>query len=474
MNTPINVPNLPIEDQGILKERLETFIKDLSNFFNKEKIEEIAKETNFVERESKVTGLLFLSILVFGTSMYGNPTLEQLIGLLNVYVKEIDLSRPGLHQRINDEAVAFFERVLSLAVNRSIPDQLKINVPAQFPGIQIWDSTAFQLPPGLAPFFVGKGGSASPAGAKLQFCYDLNRHQWSYVLQSATEADNSMADAIVARAQPGDLVLNDLGYFNVETFAALHEKGAYYLSRLKHDVNIYQQDETRAFRYYEDLPTLLRHQQIETRVELAVLIRSKHNVFTPTRLIIERLPAQAVNERLRKLHQEARSRGRQLSDEAILLAGFNFYVTNAPGNLLPASCCRFLYGIRWQVELVFKTWKSHFQIHKIHVKHRPQRVKVTIWGKLIFITLTAQAIRLTTAFLWLTSQLEVSYYRAARHFQTVAERWFARICSGEDTIFAVLQDAVAFIQQHSFKIPQSDRMYPLEMLQVFGDLILTR
>ena len=118
-----------------------------------------------------------------------------------------------------------------------------------------------------------------------------------------------MAEAIVARAQLGDLVLNDLGYFNVEIFAALHEKGAYYLSRLKHDVNIYQQDETRAFRYYEDLPTLLRHQQIETRVELAVLIRSKHNVFTPTRLIIERLPAQAVNERLRKLHQEARSRG---------------------------------------------------------------------------------------------------------------------------------------------------------------------
>jgi hypothetical protein len=473
MNTPINVPNLAIEDQGISKVRLETFIKDLSNFFDKEKIEEIAKATNFVERESKLTGLLFLSLFVLGASHHGNPTLEQLVGLLKTYRQEIELSRSGLHQRINDEAVAFFEQVLSLAVNRSIPDQLKINVPTQFAGIKIWDSTAFQLPPALAPFFVGKGGSASPAGAKIQFCYDFNRHQWGYVLQSANEADNSMADEIVALAQPGDLVLQDLGYFNVETFAALHDKGAYYLSRLKHDVKVYHQTETGIF-HSEDLPTLLRHQQFDTLLELEVFIRSKHNVFTKTRLIIERLPEQVRNERLRKLHQEAHSRGRQLTATAIFLAAFNFYVTNASRDLLPASCCRFLYAIRWQVELVFKAWKSHLQIHHIHVKHRPQRVKVTILGKLIFTTLTAQAIRLTTAFLWHTSQLEISYYRAVRHFQTVAVPWFARICSGENTIFAVLQNAIAFIQQHSFKIPQSDRLYPLEKLQLFGDLLLTR
>jgi len=205
-----------------------------------------------------------------------------------------------------------------------------------------------------------------------------------------------------------------------------------------------------------------------------VFIRSKHNVFTPTRLIIERLPEQAVNQRLRKLHKEAHSRGRQLSAETIFLASFNFYVTNAPSDLLPASCCRFLYGIRWQIELVFKAWKSHLQIHKIQVKHRPERVKVTILGKLIFITLTAQMIRLTTAFFWRTSQLEISYYRALRHFQTIAERWFSFvICSGFCAIFALLKDAISFIQQRSFKIPQHNRIYPLEMLQLFGDLVLT-
>ncbi len=468
-----NLPNFSLEEQTILKEQLENIVKESSSIFNAEQIEELAVETNFVRHESKLTGLLFLSVFVFGGSLYGNPTLEQLIGLLNTYVQELNLSRPGLHQRINAQAVAFFEKVLSLAIDRTIPDRLKINLPAQFAGIQIWDSTSFQLPPALAVFFVGKGGSASPAGAKIQFCYDFNRHKWGYAVQSATEADNSMKVEMVARAQPGDLVLFDLGYFNVETFAALHDKDAYYLSRLKHDAKIYQQDETGAF-YGEDLPTLLRHQQFEARLELAVFIHSKHNVFTPTRLIIERLPEQAINQRLRKLHKEAHSRGRQLSAETIFLAGFNFYVTNAPADLLPASCCRFLYGIRWQVELVFKAWKSHLQIHKIHVKHRPERVKVTILGKLIFITITAQMIRLDTAFLWYISQREISYYRALRHFQTAAERWFSFVIRSDfRSIFALLVEALAFIQKRSFKIPQHDRIYPLEMLQIFGDLVLT-
>jgi hypothetical protein len=83
-------------------------------------------------------------------------------------------------------------------------------------------------------------------------------------------------------------------------------------------------------------------------------------------------------------------------------------------------------------------------------------------------------IRLTTAFLWQTSQLEVSYYRALRHFQTITPRWFSfAICSDFRAIFALLMNALTFIQQRSFKIPQHNRIYPLEMLQIFGDLILT-
>ncbi len=78
-----NLPNFSLEEQTILKEQLENIVKESSSIFNAEQIEELAVETNFVRHESKLTGLLFLSVFVFGGSLYGNPTLEQLIGLLN-------------------------------------------------------------------------------------------------------------------------------------------------------------------------------------------------------------------------------------------------------------------------------------------------------------------------------------------------------------------------------------------------------
>lgn len=461
------------KEQNFLKEHLENFVKELSTFFEQEQIESIARETEFVERESKLTGMLFLSIFVFGASMYGNPTLEQFIGLLHMYMDDLTISRPGLHKRITDKAVKFFARILSLAMQLNIPENPRLELP-QFPNIRIWDSTSFQLPPGLAPYFEGKGGSGSPAGAKIHFGYDFMQHQWCYALVSATESDLAIGQEIVARTQPGDLTLMDLGYFNVELFAEINDKGGYYLSRLKHDVNVHELDEHGQL-YATDLHSLLmQHQELfEARLELKVFIRSKHDAYTPVTLVIERLPQQVADQRRQKLNKEARSRGRQVTLRTSFLAGFNFYVSNAPEELLPSSCYRFLYAIRWQIELVFKAWKSHLEIHKVQVKHRPERVRATIFAKLIFITLTAKAFGLARDELWLTSQLEVSYYRALRHFQSIAELWFSMVIRAEyHEIYKLLQHAISFIQRRSFKIPQWDRLYPLERLQLFGNLVV--
>ncbi len=69
-----------------VKVNLKEFLKQTSLFFDKSEIERIAKETEFVERDSKLTGYLFLSIFMFGVNIYGNPSLEQLIGLLKLYL----------------------------------------------------------------------------------------------------------------------------------------------------------------------------------------------------------------------------------------------------------------------------------------------------------------------------------------------------------------------------------------------------
>ena len=67
-----------------LKAKIEEFVKEVSQFFNEETAEEKARQTGFVKRESKLTGHLFMTIFTFGMGLYGTPSLNELVGLLNM------------------------------------------------------------------------------------------------------------------------------------------------------------------------------------------------------------------------------------------------------------------------------------------------------------------------------------------------------------------------------------------------------
>ena len=74
-----------------------------------------------MERESALTGHLFLTVFTFGMSLYGSPSLNQLVGLLNLVLPQLNISRQALHERINEEAVDFFQQMLSLAIGLTVP-----------------------------------------------------------------------------------------------------------------------------------------------------------------------------------------------------------------------------------------------------------------------------------------------------------------------------------------------------------------
>ncbi|WP_235713369.1 transposase [Bacillus mycoides] len=45
------------------------------------------------------------------------------------------------------------------------------------------------------------------------------------------------------------------------------------------------------------------------------------------------------------------------------LSGINVYMTNTPTDIVPMGQVHDWYSLRWQIEILFKTWKSFFQIH---------------------------------------------------------------------------------------------------------------
>ena len=445
-----------------LQVKIDAFIHEVAHFFAPEIAEEQARKSGFVQRQSKLTGHLFLTIFTFGMSLYGTPTLNQLVGLLTLIVPEVELQREGLHQRINEQAVEFFEAMLSLAIKLTVPHELDLQLLASFQRILLFDSTSFQLPPTLTPYFKGSGGDASTAVIKILFGYDLKSAQFFYLLLHGTDADHLLKHGLLDDIHAQDLEISDLGFFGLEVFAAIAAKGAFFLSRLKTDVTLYQKNAAGEWEVF-DLVAFVQQLKV-ARTEVEVYLKNKYTVLK-TRLVIEHVPPQVKAERLRKLKLRNQKRGRQTKKRTKILQAVNLHITNAPAELLPAKYVRQLYAIRWQIELIFKSWKSNFALAKV-TGTRPQRIKCMLYAKLLFIFISTKLIRVATSRAWRTRGREVSAFQAAQHILIMGQQWLRAIIIEPETVHIILSNAIKFIVNHCLKAKSKQRVYPLEILKM--------
>jgi hypothetical protein len=119
-----------------------------------------------------------------------------------------------------------------------------------------------------------------------------------------------------------------------------------------------------------DLPVYLGHERV------------------PSRLLAYRLPEPVVQERRRKAWEEARKKGRELSQEYLDWLSFGFYITNVSPQVWPSKVVGTVYRLRWQVELTFRNWKSLLKINVLKGT-RPERIRCMIYGRLITIIMLA-------------------------------------------------------------------------------------
>ena len=101
----------------------------------------------------------------------------------------------------------------------------------------------------------------------------------------------------------------------------------------------------------------------------------------PARLLAIRVPQEVADQRRRRLREEAQRRGKVVSKARLALADWTILVTNAPPELLSLREALVLARIRWQIELIFKLWKSHGQIDEWRSR-KPWRILCEVYAKL--------------------------------------------------------------------------------------------
>jgi hypothetical protein len=243
------------------------------------------------------------------------------------------------------------------------------------------DATSLPLPATLAEAFPGYGGGTHPgdpsaaAAAKILLRWRLDTSRCAELLSAAATTPDLHLLQRLPELPPGALHIADLGFFDAEYLGNLGASGVYWLTRLPTTLCVGTEQADR------ELADWLRSFEAATERWEGELVIGK---VTPlrARVMVQRCPPEVAAARRRKLHAAARRRGRNVSARQLTLCDWWVLATNLPAEKLRAEEATELYRARWQIELVFKRWKSlgHLAVPR---QGDPHRALATLYGLLL-------------------------------------------------------------------------------------------
>ncbi len=410
----------------------------LTEFFSTQQIEASARRTGFVRRASKITGKVFLALVTLGQWSTAKTSLGQLAAKAAQLPKPVEVSPEAIHQRMTRRALAFLQEMIQMAFAKLQADDTvcEEGLFAAFSRVYIADSTGFGLPDALKDLFPGAGGSAAKAGGKIQLVWEYKSHTFAhFALIPWNVPDNKYVDTVVALARCGALFLFDLGYFKLQAFARIAAAQAYFLSRLNHQTTLLEANGGRV--HVLELARVLAS-EARPLVEKAIYLGARERVAA--RLIAARVPEAVVNKRRRTARHVAKKRGYTPSQAHLTLLAWNLFITNVPGPVwTPATVCT-AYALRWQVELIFKSWKSYLQLATLPTKTADSTL-CYLYGQLLLILLIYGLCPALRAQLWMKKRRELSVLKLVRHLQAVADRWLQLLFESAADLCAFLHRA---------------------------------
>jgi len=340
----------------------------------------LGRETGFVRRQVKLTGSTFAQTLVLGFLAHPEASYSELNQ--TAAVLGVEISPQGLEQRFTPAAALLMQRLLQLAVAQVLDVKHQTaGLLKPFCGVFIRDSSTIALPEGLQEVWRGVGGSRGETAAlKLQVNLDYRTGQVHGPLLQDGRTQDQESPYQQAQLPAGALHLADLGYFNLERLATDQANGVYWITRLKTAIKLYDPAGQEL-----DLLGWLQSQVATGVAETAVQVGARQRI--PCRLVAQRVSEDVAAERCRRLSEWARKKQCPVSEHRRRLTHWTLLLTNVGVDLLSAQQVLTLQRVRWQVELLFRLWKSQAKVDEWRSSKQP-RILCEIYAKLLGLVIT--------------------------------------------------------------------------------------
>lgn len=327
--------------------------------FDKKLINKIAKLTGFIGRSD---GKIKPYSLIIGFMIMTSKKLKSLDSWASeiAVINGISLTKQAVEERMNYKTENMLKLVFEEKLSKVLepfPRGGSNAVTEKFADILIDDSTAINLPSELAAYYQGNVSRGKIKSlAKIHALYNFTQNNFSFLdIHSFTDNDQSLSPNVLLSLKPGDLILRDLGFQVLAVQRQLISKGIFLVSRKKFGTKIYDKESGKEL-------TLMKLLGKKDWFDGDVLVGKKEKL--KMRLIVSPLPKEQANERRRK---EKKNRDRRINHnpEYYKHLGYSILLTNVPSEICSGKEIGQLYGLRWRIETIFKTWKSHLSLEKM-------------------------------------------------------------------------------------------------------------
>jgi hypothetical protein len=235
---------------------------------------------------------------------------------------------------------------------------------SEFNRLLLHDGSSFALHKALAHVFPGRFNTVSPAAVELHCTLDLLQDA-PITIALSPDTDSEHAYRPEPESLRDDLLLADRGYLDLTYLREIERHGGFFIVRSKSNLHPRVIDA-----YREDAQRLKSCQDRDFQA------------------IISKFPKQQRTElEVEWLIEGEAFRVRQIVSGTPEDKCFNYLLTNLPKHRYTITLICLGYKLRWQVELLFKEWKSYTNLHKFDTE------KETISEALIWSSLCASAIK---------------------------------------------------------------------------------
>lgn len=411
---------------------------------------------------------------VFYGSDICSAHLSQLVSKYDMLFSK-QLSKQALDKRFNKHSVEFMKEIFVrlLYAQNSTLTSLERTLRTYFDRVIINDSTSFVLPKEFKKKFPGSGGSGSPSSIKVQLQYDLLTGSFMNVdIFSGIKTDVEYLKTMKKYKNNKDLKLADLGYFKIDYLKRIDKSGTSFISKVKSNTSLYVKNPNpekykvgtikKSSEYIKiDIIKLVEPLAPGETIELNdIYIGSKKDF--QSRLIITKLTKENKEKRVFNHIEGIRKKRLTLSQRRLDFNSVNAYITNVPSDIIVANQVHELYSLRWQIEIIFKVWKSIFKINQVKL----ERFMCFLYGRLIALLLSSTIVFTSKSIILEEDKKEISELKAFGNLTQYFPKLSFEIFKGEFYISRILKSILNNFRRLGIKSKKNHKKTALDILKL--------